>query len=329
MKVQFASIQEGWAYELGGLWRTSDGGVSWSRRDLPVARLGIYDRQMLFRAYLTSSRRGWVQINQDLFRTEDAGLTWKEQALPRIKTEGWLLDGWYFLADGANGWILLQRPQESSDQQQSPGTNGDVRVYRTQNGGRTWLSGQSAAPSTSMGSLVPSQVYFRGALRGFLFDESLRVTSDGGRTWKTAVVSRNCAGAPANPPKADFVDIQFFDDQLGWALADDGTLLCTSDGGAGWCELQASQNIWTRGRNECPVCMNYTLHFWTQQIGSLIRGPGGPGFQSTFVTADGGEHWSADPRVWYPQAAFCLGNETCWFVTFNRELYRTRVPAGR
>jgi photosystem II stability/assembly factor-like uncharacterized protein len=290
IEVAFATTQEGWAYEIEGLWRTEDGGVSWTKQSLPAADLGIYDGQMLFRAQLTSTRRGWVQINDQVFRTDDAGLTWRPQRLPaQIVPPRRRLDGWYFDSDGEHGWVIVrQSPKVSTERDIPPDAVDEEHVFRSKNSGESWLSDVSAPHLVSTVLDPESHLYFRDATHGLLFDKSLSLTADGGRKWKPASFSRRCHGGQAGPLTAEIASVQFLDESLGWALANDGTLMLTIDGGADWCELQSPQQIWLRGPSDCPLCMNYTLHFWTKDLGSILRGPGLQGFQSTFLTTDGG-----------------------------------------
>jgi photosystem II stability/assembly factor-like uncharacterized protein len=321
-KLTFASSTEGWVVGNDSLFRTTDGGGTWRQLALPTARLGIFDRQVLFNALLTPSRRGWIVVNRDLFRTDDAGSHWTNQALPE-PDKSWHLDGWFFLGDGRHGWAIMRQQREPPPGAKfSPEGKDVVRLYRTLDGGDNWQ------PADGAQHTIPSldsvgRLYFRNQSYGVWIGQTVpfQITTDGGATWKDGLASQTCDGGAAEAFDSDIVGIDFIDDRNGWALADDGSLFRTSDGGSRWCQLQARQQIWVLGRNDCPICMQYILHFSSAQEGWIVRGLGGSGFQSFFVTHDGGRHWTADHQAMYPHSGFCLDRKSCWVIAFGNYIY--------
>jgi photosystem II stability/assembly factor-like uncharacterized protein len=308
-RVTFANIKEGWEYGIG-LWRTDDGGVHWKPVNLPSESKDYFEVQ------LTATRRGWLRIDQKLFRTDDIGLTWRPQELPRETAET-RLENWLFLGDGAHGWIILQRAAKSDRRDDAPGViDVDELVFRTIDGGHSWIS-QRSAPHRKSSVETPGRLYFHDALHGFWFDQSLYVTSDGGQTWQTMKPAGHCGGGAAWPLEGDVQNVRLFDERLGWAV-NNNTLLRTESGGASWCELPAPEQIWHNPPGPCPACVSATLAFWTAQRGLLIRWP----FGNTFLTDDGGTHWNQVLKEREPISAFCLDGSPCWIVTSDRQLFR-------
>ncbi|NQT14293.1 MAG: hypothetical protein HQ582_16170, partial [Planctomycetes bacterium] len=111
-KVFFADVDHGWAVvDTGRIWRTRDGGASWSGYDLqPLA--GRFD------VHFANSQKGWIVGGSGLIlATIDGGVTWRKQ------TSG---VGEHLLAvdfsDARTGWAV--------------GYSGTI--LKTTDGGNTW-----------------------------------------------------------------------------------------------------------------------------------------------------------------------------------------------
>lgn len=91
--------------------------------------------------------------------------------------------------------------------------------------------------------------------------------SDDGATWKQVPV----------PADATLNRVRFVDDQRGWAVGYDGTILATEDGGKTWALLQFDAE-WGRAY--------YDVHFSDAQNGFVLGGNG-----RLWRTSDGGRNW--------------------------------------
>lgn len=245
----FFDTRQGLAREAGGgLWRSGDGGRSWSWVGPTV------------RARFAADGTGWDLRNQQLWRSTDLGRSWQAVAAPPgAAIEAQFVDrqrGWLRVSDcsaTAPGGACAQRLHRTPDGGQSwqavalPATDATLHFIDALNGVAT--DGRSAAWSTADGgqTWAPAAVNFGGAggtvqritfadaQRGWLLladaggAARLLRSSDGGRSWT----------APQTLPGGRLADLAFGDAYAGWAVGDGGQVWATRDGGLSW-QAQAS-----------------------------------------------------------------------------------------
>lgn len=154
--VRFAFAKDGSGVAMGeggAIWQLQGDGVSWIRKELPIRYL-ILDGQ-----FLTDSRSVLVGGGGTVLISKEKDEWVPSEQGPNTKSR---LNSVFFLNENL-GWTV--------------GTNG--QIYKTDNGGRSWISQASGLTSTLV------DVYFADSQRGFVVGESGRIleTSDGGATW--------------------------------------------------------------------------------------------------------------------------------------------------
>lgn len=235
--LQFVAGQAGWLLVHVGagmnhdyvvLYRSSDGGATWSRILDPYNDGGIQScskNAMLF----TDATHGWlmgdcggVAAGVLLFKTSDGGGTWQKVTLPEpTSAQGLYTDmnvacGSYtpFFFSNDLGHIGVR----CSNYNSSPVAY-SYFVYTTQNGGSTWTS--YTYPGVGL--------YFVTADTGWALSQKIQRTTDGGASW--AIISDVTWSA-----RMDFIS-----EKIGWGVArsDNQTALVkTMDGGVTWAELK-------------------------------------------------------------------------------------------
>ncbi len=206
------------------LYRTADGGASWSRVLDPYTDGGIQScvkTAMLF----TDATDGWltgdcngVKAGVELWNTTDAGSTWKEVTLPapagapNLFTDMNVACGSYDPVFFGNvmGHLSVRCSNFSSTQ-----VSYSYYIFTTQDGGSTWT-----------GATYPGNaLYFFSADTGWALAKKIQLTTDGGKTW-TAISDVTWT------PQMDFVS-----EKIGWAVATAGqeiALVRTDNGGSRW-----------------------------------------------------------------------------------------------
>lgn len=232
-------LQAGSSFSLGRLFATQDGGHTWQERSLPLGEpVKFLDME-----------RGWVAggpSGDQLYRTVDGGLTWQLQSLPLPSSARHVFFGLPAFTNEQAGFLPVTL---------AGSLNSGLAIYETQNGGDTWR--------------LFTQIDFDPQVEP---EESVPFSLDANGHWWTASPGLNqlftapspgsdrASLAPVGLPRG-VVALDFLDNQLGWALVQEGT-----------CSGQKSL---------------------TGQAGS----PGGGTFQCTlstrlFMTSDGGQTWS-------------------------------------
>lgn len=98
--------------------------------------------------------------------------------------------------------------------------------------------------------------------------------SDDGRDWRQVRV----------PTRAMLNQVRFVDEEHGWAVGHDGSVIATRDGGESW-TLQVFDSEWGRAF--------YDVHFFDREHGLVVGGNG-----RILATDDGGETWEdREPEV--------------------------------
>ena len=239
--------------------------------------------------YFLNPKRGWVispnysymtpkKLGQ-IYRTNDAGLSWQllvDSSKTFFRSIGF--------ADSLNGWV-----GNLADSVATPDT---VPLYRTKDGGTTWLpvtNIPSPRPKGICGiSVVTDSVIY--AYGRFYGPPVLIKTMDKGATWTSQDMSAYASG---------LVDAHFFDKDTGFVTGcyngtyQTGTqkalILSTFDGGATWQVRHQS----TRVQEEV-----WKICFPSRKIGyATIEYQGSTTASSTFFlkTTDGGITWTDMP----------------------------------
>lgn len=294
---------EEWAY-IGSrsgrrsvAWQTSDAGASWQRLDLSTA--GSSTDSTTVQPAGANAAFALTNGSSSLRRTTDLGATWETIPLPRV-----------------NGYWSTFRVYSTTHLTVTDGTG---RMYATTDAGATWAD-RSAGPVSlpTVGS-----VWFFDSREGLALasDGSSVRTTDGGESWTTTAPLNRSQGwhsmqfsgsgnvgwvaaassiyrstdrgrtwlAPAGETSAqlphDVSDFHFVDETNGWALArswwsSDSPLFRSRDGGMSWQPV----------RNSRVIAGASAIRF-ADALNGVAAGDAG----IAWVTADGGETWTARP----------------------------------
>jgi hypothetical protein len=177
------------AMSTGGVYRTSDGGVTWQARNQGVRAQYLPDKYPEFGQCVhkivrdpTNPNRLFLQNHWGLYRSDDDGDTWKDIAHGVPSDFGFAMVS--HPRDAETAYIV---PIESDEYRCTP--EGKLRVYRTRNGGKSWEALTRGLPqknsletvlrdSMAADSLDPAGIYF-GTRSGHVYG-----SHDEGKSWE-------------------------------------------------------------------------------------------------------------------------------------------------
>jgi photosystem II stability/assembly factor-like uncharacterized protein len=272
--IDFVDHRSGWIQQSQWLYRTTDGGRSWTRAQLPgtrvpgtSSRLPDFARDMSFInrtvGFLTTSRgypHGGLGPNR-LLATGDGGVTWHAR--------GPLPSGAFFA---------------QFDNARRGFTRTASAVYSTTDGGRTWSLAQPSPPCSG----VLEGGRFGGTVQIWRCGRWLHVTTNGGSSW-------NVRRAPFGLKTFDALSARTWVGGFRSSLGP--RFLMTRSAGRRWVLHRfAAPRHWTVALIRFSSPRTGWAIFGRQPPGghgSLFSWPG-PQFRATALmrTTDGGKHWT-------------------------------------
>lgn len=241
----FVTAEQGWTIDARSLYRTNDGGSSWSKVEIP----GLSE---VTAVYFVDSQTGWAGgPNGQIYRSVDGGQKWAKRKAPvnyEVRQIQFVdsLNGWavgyryvssqkrmvalFRSADGGENWEQLSNVDADSkdsvfsmfflNHRDGWGTDGwQSKLIRTQDGGQSWTIQEF---DSNRGW---NAVFFVDALNGWAVGRGIVHTSDGGVTWKYQL--------DPDISSTQLIGITFTDPKHGWAIGLD-KIFRTDDGGTVW-----------------------------------------------------------------------------------------------
>ena len=229
--VGFRNTSLGLGSSVNGLYRTTDGGLTFTRVRTGSISNARFINDTIALALTNDGR---------ILRSTDAGLTWADRGASQGTTSLLILSETQAIGFGSDGRVLntadagltwIDRGIAAPDgvvnwAVVAEGTavlvSGGGDVWRTADGGATWtetLDGLGDLPASWGVSFLNEQQGWIAGVHGLVFE-----TTDAGITWHS-LNSGN--GAEIN-------DIEMFDSQRGLAVGINGYLFRTEDAGARW-----------------------------------------------------------------------------------------------
>jgi photosystem II stability/assembly factor-like uncharacterized protein len=283
---------------FGDIWRSADGGLTWSR-----VWDGLGDLAGVWRARFRDAQNGWVAGPKGiLLASTDSGLTWRvvsngvSDNIADIKmvscTHGYAVTRNSYLLrtrDGGQRWEVRHlkvtgnvfthpeglRAIDTVDSQFAVAAGIGGIVFKTEDGGETW---QSIGYPTLPGLFDIYDVRFTSRQTGWVVGidndlghyRSIYRTTDGGQSWQLIVPLQ----AAVQYNAVDLVG------NSGWIVGPRNYLLGTTDGGNSWQQVNLPYGSVTN--------LRFTkVGFANEQIGWMI-GTVGYVLRST----DGGQSWA-------------------------------------
>jgi len=254
---------------------TGNGGWQWQN---PLPQGGSYAN-----GWFLDDAHGWLISGGDILHTSNGGGALTVQARHNVTFQD------ITFADARHGWAVGDPANADT---------GTLIVYRTTNGGRTWVRlRQHLVGGVSTVSFASRRVGW--AISG----NAVLRTVDGGRHWSIRLKHKT----------DQFTDVQALGTRRAWASDYSSTLLHTVNGGATWrrfrtgtrevlthVQFTSSSTGWAAGGGTIVHTADGGAH-WTSQlsidseIGALAFADSRNGWASAshlYHTTDGGAHWT-------------------------------------
>ena len=242
--VCFYDESTGFLATIWDVYKTINGGLTWTIVNIPEARDRINDIHMLDEnvVWLTSDDNSSAHNGGTILKSVDCGNTWEVV----FDLNFFALDNLFFL-DDMHVWV----------------TSDFHRVFISDDGGENWLE------SDEMEMYNVSKVYFIDENTGWACgggsDCQIYKSTDGGQSWELQFNEHDGY-------MMGLRDIVFFNDQKGFVCGRDRRLMATENGGETW-EMIARDTI------EGPLIglpSDYAIsgiEFKDQNRGWIIGGP--------------------------------------------------------
>lgn len=236
--VDFVDAQHGWiainetftsgsdaSYGRVDIWRTTDGGRTWAKTQLPRARFAVVGEMMPAVQFdfldanhgfaFQSGNEAKGKNDSDLFWTADGGATWSAD---RPTGDG---------SQGNEGTIGFSTPTDGV----IVGAMRDNGIVVTHDGGRTWIAATLTPPAASGVGLFFAQPVFVDGHSGLVSIDFQSDTGSVTRVYRTSDAGSSWTLAATIPTGVSA--ISFLDSQR-WIGIGGSEVIHTTDGGQNW-----------------------------------------------------------------------------------------------
>lgn len=250
--------------------KTFDGGIKWKTKPLKLFKEGDVDSIISHIFLYLKDETGWIVTRRatssafsagSLFKTLDGGDSWERLSIPIAepvnflnKDFGWMAGGpcdnlIYKSRDGGRRWEKIEIPLKENVvnfKYKNPkfinskiwivpvavsyGESAFMEFYKTEDGGKNWMLIEK----------IPIKDEFH-PFATYIFDKDKWIAIDASEMKLfefDGIVSGEKIGLfPSITKNPSIIEMDFFDENRGWALFQEGTeswLCATRDGGASW-----------------------------------------------------------------------------------------------
>lgn len=228
--VDFINLNVGFGFGEKGLYKTTDGGKSWSLNFTPHDPAWSYSQPG--RIIMINENLGWLlHSNEKLFQTKDGGQNWEEVTLSTEKRFYNHIDFY-----NENLGVIIDATEQTTT-----GPNTTERRFHlvTTDGGTTW---KEISIGTSMVNYYFDKIQFLNPNRLLAVNtKGLWISEDTAKTWIKIF---------DNPHQYGKLNFHFYDMKYGVVTTDYVKSFVTANGGNNWYEIEKPSIIYV---NDCAL----------------------------------------------------------------------------
>jgi photosystem II stability/assembly factor-like uncharacterized protein len=265
-----------------GVYRSTDGGVSWE--DIFTSQVDSGYSPMDIS--ITDSSHLWLACSDgSILATADGGAHWIVQ----------ILDSTF-----SSFMNYIEFFDSNSGVAMGDGFNDIATILQTTDGGTHWSSVNSQAFGALSGDLW-RRIDFIGNNNGYFFEsgispQTLNKTTNGGLTWTPTT---------SQPPYIQV--LKFYNQNIGLAIADEGSIFRTLDGSVSWQEYPTSHSGWG---NDIEFAPSDPAHVWMTDADQV------------YFSNDTGRTWTSQLNTGGRDIVFPAAHRG-WLIGDSGKLYYT------
>jgi photosystem II stability/assembly factor-like uncharacterized protein len=288
---------------------THDGGVTWSAIASAPATPTDPDFDFLdaTHGFVSSVVVGATETSVSVFRTADGARTWQAAQVTSMPNEsGWQVDASSHFADATHGVVLVARVQSPTGS--TPPRSQGCLLFATDDGGASW---QAAGSGPCLSAFIwPT---WSTPLAGYIVSaenpSSVVVTTDGGRTWRTAALPDVSSGWRTQPqlllvdgPAQLRLVASMTPTTSGQYTPRPAEVYASSDGGVTWTEQYTVGTVPGAAINISGLYVYSISRLGPDYWIGLQQGSGAERQDILVQTIDAGRTWSVVPSIGFTTA---------------------------
>jgi len=276
----------------GYVYKTADGGNFWSVQKLEVTgQIFGRDESLHAISMVDNSFAVVAGPGGTVFRTTDGGASWQSIGYPKLPGTFWIEDVKF--VDHNIGWLVGQDQELGHTKS----------VYKTIDGGNTWTLGLDQNSYMFATDFTDAKHGWIATIGSLYFR-----TIDSGKTW----ISGNYPPYFTSPTVSD---IDFADQNNGWAIGWDGFVAHSTNGGVSW----TLQNLGTTEEHFFSIYVVSASEAWITGRKATL-----PSYDGVvYHTTDGGTTWSKEISSPDPYWGYAIAGSSgnVWIGGFEGHIY--------
>lgn len=321
--VQFINKDDGWITSRTKIWKTSDGGKSWS-----IVYTDDSLNEDIKKIQFIDIRNGFMLKFGEIYWTKDGEQSWAYIQMPLYYPNG-SVSSFEFLSDGkigvAFGGRYIEINKNKMDYPNNAILGREDRVYvlkpaayMSRDGGISWseqkIDSRLGERFVDISIIDKDRIVLIGDGQHFY-------TTNGGKHWASSIFNPKCNNEEKSrePVEGRPATSAFTPQGIVWISYINGYIAKSSDSGKSWCDGTYAHDIWPGS-----TARDYENYFSDIYFVSTTKGFGLSKAGTLYKTTNGGGNWeklATDKKYDY---MYFIDKENGWLIS-GRDIYSLKV----